>query len=122
MSDQISLFDLMSETPVVSEPTLEVVIAPVIALEEPEQPVISPVIALETAKEVVYSLAEKAGMTPEKVNDRIVVVGISQELGVPENTVAELIELQQEEQTVVSADTLSPGPEPVITPVISPER
>jgi len=169
MSDQISLFDLMSETPVVSEPTPEVVIA----LEEPEQPVIadvispepgndekviSPVIALETAKEVVYSLAEKAGMTPEQVNDRIVVVGIhpyqeeqpavsvdtisadpegviapvispettlaeiSQELGVPENTVAELVGLQQEEQTDVSADTLSPEPEPVIALVISPER
>src|SRR6266498_1301443 len=133
MSGQLSLFSMDLDTPVVSEPAPEVVIA----LEEPEQPmiadvispepgndekVISPVIALETAKEVVYSLAEKAGMTPEKVNDRIVVVGISQELGVPENTVAELIELQQEEQTVVSADTLSPGPEPVITPVISPER
>ena len=140
MSDQISLFDLMSETPVVSEPTPEVVIA------------------LETAKEVVYSLAEKAGMRPEQVNDRIVVVGIppyqeeqpavsvdtisadpegviapvispettlaeiSQELGAPENTVAELVGLQQEEQTALSADTISPEPEPVIALVLSPER
>ena len=133
MSGQLSLFNLELDTPVVSEPAPEVVIA----LEETEQPVIadvispepgnnekviSPVISLETAKEVVYSLAEKAGMTPEQVNDRIVVVGISQELGVPENTVAELVRLQQGEQTAMSADTLSPEPEPVITPVISPER
>jgi hypothetical protein len=49
-------------------------------------------------------------------------VEISQELGVPENTAAELVELQQDEQTVVSADTLSPEPEPGKARVLSPER
>ncbi len=112
MSGQLSLFNLELDTPVVSEPAPEVVIA----LEETEQPVIadvispeaendgqviSPVIALEGVKEVVLSLAEEAGMPRDQANERIVVARISP---------------PREEQLSVSVDTLPEESEGVKEP------
>src|SRR6266498_2950829 len=85
MNGQLSLFSMDLDTSVASESAPEVVIASVIA-DNPvnDESVISPVIAPEQAnddmlaryeatKEAVLSLTEKAGMTLEQADERIIV-------------------------------------------------
>ena len=110
MSGQLSLFNLELDTPVVSEPAPEVVIA----LEETEQPVIADVISPE---------AENDGQVISPViAPETVITEVSEELGVPEGDIVALVGLSPEEQPTVSADTLSSEPEAGIAPVIADDQ
>ena len=110
MSGQLSLFNLELDTPVVSEPAPEVVIA----LEETEKPVIADVISPE---------AENDGQVISPViAPETVITEVSEELGVPEGDIVALVGLSPEEQPTVSADTLSSEPEAGIAPVIADDQ
>src|SRR6266545_340770 len=75
MNGQLSLFSMDLNTPVASEPAPEVVISDVIA---PEQANDDDTLARQEAtKEAVLSLAEKAGMTPDQADERIIVAFMS---------------------------------------------
>ncbi len=157
MSGQLSLFSMDLDTPVVAEPAREVVIAPLIA-DDPvnDESVISDVIAPEQAndddtlarqeatKEAVLSLAEKAGMTPDQMDERIIAAVMSpvqEEL--PESVVAveppaeETTQLTDEIDDHIANETASFLPRPIdleeeeqqpamvlpaVVPVIPPEK
>src|SRR6266508_5149674 len=133
MSGQLSLFSMDLDTPVVAEPAREVVIAPVIA-DDPvnDESVISDVIAPEQAndddtlarqeatKEAVLSLAEKAGMTPDQMDERIIAAVMSpvqEEL--PESVIAveppaeETTQLTDEIDDHIANETVSFLPRPI---------
>ncbi len=94
MNGQLSLFSMDLNTPVASEPAPEVVISDVIA---PEQANDDDTLARQEAtKEAVLSLAEKAGMTPDQADERIIVAFMSPvQEEQPESVIA--VEPQSEE-------------------------
>src|SRR6266542_5999186 len=71
MNSQLSLFSMDLNTPVASEPAPEVVIAPEQANDD------DTLARQEATKEAVLSLAEKAGMTPDQADERIIVAFMS---------------------------------------------
>jgi len=75
MNGQLSLFSMDLNTPVASEPAPEVVISDVIAAEQANDD--DTLARQEATKEAVLSLAEKAGMTPDQADERIIVAFMS---------------------------------------------
>jgi len=114
MSDQLSLFSMDLDSLVTSEPTLQVVIAPVISLEDTEAPVIADVISPEAEND--WQVISPV-IAPETV-----ITEVSEELGVSEGDIVALVGLSPEEQPTVSADTLSSEPEAGIAPVIADDQ
>src|SRR6266540_2106235 len=140
MNGQLSLFSMDLNTPVASEPAPEVVISDVIA---PEQANDDDTLARQEAtKEAVLSLAEKAGMTPDQADERIIVAFMSpvQEeqpesvIGV-ESPTEETTQLTDEIDDHIANETVDILPHlinleekqpatvlPAIVPVIPPEK
>src|SRR6266496_5363969 len=142
MNGQLSLFSMDLNTPVASEPAPEVVISDVIA---PEQANDDDTLARQEAtKEAILSLAEKAGMTPDQADERIIVAFMSPvQEEQPESVIG--VEPQAEETTQltdeiddhIANETVSFLPHPVdleeeeqqpatvlpaVVPVIPPEK